>query len=180
MEKWYAFQSKFRKESLVCEQLHIRQLDSFFPCLHVRRVNPRARTIEPYFPGYVFGRLDLESTGSSMINWIPGAIGVVSFGGEPVPVPDYLIDTLRQHLETINASMSELSTRFKLGDLVTIQNGPFAGYEAIFNAHLPGRDRVEVLLKLLQGHQIRVELPIEQITPKNSFRKSSATFLIPS
>jgi transcriptional antiterminator RfaH len=168
MIKWYAFQSKFRKESLVCEQLRLRELDTFFPCLYGRAVASRARSKKPYFPGYVFGRFDLELTGRSIIDWIPGAIRVVSYGGEPVAVPDHLIDMLRRHLETINASNGRFSERFQTGALVTIQGGPLAGYEAIFNAHLPGRDRAEVLLKLLQGPQIRVELPIEQITLKKS------------
>jgi transcriptional antiterminator RfaH len=178
MLKWYAFQSKFRKESLVCEQLHIRQLDSFFPCLHVRPVNPRSLRIQPYFPGYVFGRLDLECVGRSITNWIPGAIGIVSFGGEPVPVPDHLIDTLRHHLQTINVTMGKLSERFQLGDSVAIQGGPFAGYEAIFNAHLPGQDRVEVLLKLLHGQQVRVQLPIEQVKYSAGI-SSTRSFLSP-
>lgn len=166
MLKWYVFQSKFRKESLVCQQLGIRKLESFFPCLYVQPANPRSSRTQPYFPGYVFGRLDLEQVGTSIVTWIPGAVGIVSFGGEPVAVPDTLITMLQQHLETINASKRHISERFQLGDVVAIQGGPFAGYEAIFNSHLPGRDRVEVLLKLLQGAQIRVELPMKQITLK--------------
>lgn len=168
MIKWYVFQSKFRKESLVCEQLRIRNFDTFFPYIRGRSVHRGTYRVKPYFPGYIFGRLDLEATGSSLIDWIPGAIGVVRFGGEPVPVQDHLIEMLRQHLDTINASLGEFSARFQLGDLVTIQSGPFAGYDAIFNVRLPGRDRVEVLLKLLQGTHIRVELPIEQIMLKTA------------
>lgn len=168
MIKWYAFQSKFQKESLVCEQLRIHNLDTFLPCLRVQPVNPRARRMKPYFPGYVFGRLDVEYVGRSILDRIPGAIGIVSFGGEPAPVPDHLIDMLRQHLEIINASIGKLSERFQLGDRVAIQSGPFAGYEGIFSAHLPGRDRVEVLLKLLQGPQLRIQLPMEQIALKLS------------
>jgi len=164
MIQWYAFQSKARKEQLLCEQLHIRNIDTFFPCLHVRPVNPRARKNQPYFPGYVFGRVDLERAGRSIMDWIPGAIGIVNFGGEPAPVADHLINTLQRHLETINVSRGAFSKRFLQGDVVAIDKGPFAGYEAIFDAHLPGRDRVEVLLKVLQGSQIRVVLPIEQIS----------------
>lgn len=168
MLNWYVFQSKFQKESLVCQQLRMHQLDTFFPCLYVRPTNPRARRTKPYFPGYVFGRLDLNQVSRSIIDWIPGAVGIVSFGGEPVPVHDHLISMLQQHVEIVNASQRDLSEKFQLGDLVAIQGGPFAGYEAIFNSHLPGRDRVEVLLKLLQGPQIRVQLPIHQVALKNT------------
>jgi transcriptional antiterminator RfaH len=57
---------------------------------------------------------------------------------------------------------------FKPGDIVSIHEGPFAGYEAIFNAHIAGRDRAEVFLKMLEGTQLRVELAIEHITPIKS------------
>jgi transcriptional antiterminator RfaH len=164
MIQWYAFQSKPRKEQLLYEQLRIRQIETYFPRIHVRPINPRARKVKPYFPGYVFGHVDLQETGRSVLDWIPGAIGIVSFGDEPAFVPDNLIKILQQHLETINAFDRRISETFLVGGMVTIHGGPFAGYEAIFNAFLPGRDRVEVLLKILQGSQLRVELPVEQIT----------------
>jgi transcription antitermination factor NusG len=166
MRQWYAFQSKTRREQLLCEQLRIRQIDTFYPCINVRPVNPRARKTQPYFPGYVFGRVDLEHDGRSMLDWIPGAIGIVNFGGEPAPISDHLVDTLQRHLDSINASERELREGFQPGDVVAIHGGPFAGYEAILDARLPGRQRVEVLLKILRDSYIRVELPIEQISLK--------------
>ncbi len=170
MIQWYAFQSKPQKEQLVCEQLRIRKIETFFPHIRIRPVNPRARRIKAYFPGYVFGYVDLEVMGRSLLDWIPGAIGIVNFGGEPISISANLINTLRQHLEAINASENAEPERFQPGDVVTIHRWPFAGYEAIFNARLPGRDRVEVLLKILQSSPMRVELSIEQI----SLRKPSS------
>jgi transcription elongation factor/antiterminator RfaH len=166
MIDWYAIQSKARKEDLVCEQLSIRNVEIFFPRIRVQPVNPRARKVKPYFPGYVFGRFDLEQIGRSCLDWIPGAIGIVNFGAEPVPVSDHIITTLQQHLKVINASATKMAEMFQKGDVIAIQGGIFAGYEAIFDARLPGRDRVEVLLNMLQGQQLRVELPIEQVTLK--------------
>jgi transcription antitermination factor NusG len=167
MLQWYIFQSKARKEDLLCEQLRIRDIETFFPRLHVQPVNPRSRKIRPYFPGYVFGRVDLDEVGRSLLDWIPGAIGIVNFGGEPAPVPDHLVAALREHLVLVNASSRKASEKYRPGDVVAIRGGPFAGYEAIFDVHLPGRDRVEVLLKLLKGQQIRVELPAKDIGSKD-------------
>lgn len=168
MMQWYAIQSKSQKEELLCEQLRMREIESFFPRVRVEPVNPRARRIKPYFPGYVFGRVDFGQVGQSMLEWIPGAVGVVNFGGEPAPVSDHLIHTLQQHLEAINAAASNASNRFQSGDLVAIHAGPFAGYEAVFDACLPGRDRVKVLLKMLESYQMPIELPLQQITLKQS------------
>lgn len=164
MRHWYAFQSKTHKEKFLCEQLRIREIETFFPTIRSQTASSRVQRLKPYFPGYVFGNLDLEVSNQSIREWLPGAVRIVSFGGDPVSVPDHFINILRQHLETINASSLAVSKDYQQGEVITINTGPFAGYEGIFNARLPGRDRVEVLLKLLQGSQIRVELPIEQIT----------------
>jgi transcriptional antiterminator RfaH len=168
MMNWYACRSKTRKEQLLSEQLRIRKFDVFFPYLRVRPVNPRSRKIQPYFPGYIFARIDLEATKLSMIDSMPGAIGLVSFGGEPAPVPDHLILVLSRHLEILNAVQADMTERFQKGDIVAIQGGLFAGYDAIFNSRLPGHNRVEVLLNLLHGTHIKVQLPIEQIALRKS------------
>jgi transcriptional antiterminator RfaH len=168
MMHWYAIQSKPRKEELLCEQLRLREIEIFFPQLRVEPVNPRARKIKPYFPGYVFGYVDLAQVCRSFLEWIPGAVGIVNFGGEPAPVADHLITTLRQHLEIINTCAMKLSMGFQPGDLVNIRWGPFAGYEAVFDSCLPGRDRVKVLLKILESYQMQVELPLAQIRLKQN------------
>jgi transcription antitermination factor NusG len=168
MMQWYAIQSKTQKEDLLCEQLRLREIEIFFPQIRVDPINPRARKIKPYFPGYVFGYVDLEQVGRSFLEWIPGAVGVVNFGGEPAPVADHLIATLRQHLEMINALTVKRSMGFQAGDMVEIRWGPFADYEAVFDACLPGRDRVKVLLNMLENYQIPVELPIAQIGLKQT------------
>jgi transcription antitermination factor NusG len=87
-------------------------------------------------------------------------------------VPDELITTLRRHVDLVNASNGQETGKYRAGDLVAIHDGPFAGYEAIFDLHLPGRDRVEVLLKLLRGHHIRVELPTDYIALKDEASRS--------
>jgi transcriptional antiterminator RfaH len=166
MLSWYVFQSKARKERFLCEQLRLREIETFFPCIPSKSANASQQKLQPYFPGYVFGRFDLEACGRSTLEWLPGAVRIVSFGGEPVSVQDYLIHVLREHVEALNRLIPEISNSFHPGDIVMIQEGPFAGYEGIFNAHLPGRDRAEVFLKMLEGSQLRVELAIEHIAPQ--------------
>jgi transcription antitermination factor NusG len=47
----------------------------------------------------------------------------------------------------------------KSGDTVQINYGPFEGYESIFDARIPGSERVRVLLQLLSNQrQVAVEL----------------------
>jgi transcriptional antiterminator RfaH len=63
----------------------------------------------------------------------------------------------------VNANGNELLTRLKPGDRVVIQDGPFAGYEAIFDVRLRGAERVRVLLQLLRDRCVRVNLRVSQI-----------------
>jgi transcriptional antiterminator RfaH len=164
--RWYVLRCKPRKEQLVAEQLDLRKVETFAPHIRVQVVNPRARRMRPYFPGYVFIHVDMEKDGQSLYQYVPGTTGVVSFGGEPALVPDGLIQAIRRRVEEVNAAGGELFDALKAGDTVIVQDGPFAGYEAIFDVRLPGTERVRVLLKLLQRRQVPLDLPAGQIKPK--------------
>ena len=164
--RWYVVRSKPRKEEFLAGQMQLRSMEIFNPRIRVQAVNPRAGKVQSYFPGYVFARLDLESLGKFTIQFIPGASNLVSFGGEAAEVPDGLIHAIQQRVDEINSAGGELFDVIKLGETVVVHSGPFAGYEAIFDARLPGSDRVRVLLKLLKNRQIPVDLPSGQIRPK--------------
>ena len=104
-------------------------------------------------------RVDLENVGNSAFNWMPHAVGLVSFGGEPASVPENLIHAIRQRVEEISAAGGEVFDGLKKGDRVRINVGPFEGYEAIFDARLPGTERVRVLLQfLVERREVSVEM----------------------
>lgn len=155
---WYALHSKANKEEIVWQQLKAQNIETFYPCLRAQTVNPRAKEIKPYFPGYMFVQADLELVGLSFFQYLPHTNGLVCFGGEPAPVPVTLIDALRQRVVELALATAEAGEKFKAGDLVSIQNGPFAGYEGVFDTRLSGGERVRVLLEFLGGRAIPVEL----------------------
>jgi transcriptional antiterminator RfaH len=161
---WYVLHSKPCKEEFLLGQLKSNGFESYCPFVHVVTVNPRARKMRPYFPGYVFLHADLGGSKSSALQWMPGATGFVAFDGIPARVPDSLIPTLRKQVDDIHAEGGELFHGLKKGDTVRITEGPFRGYEAIFDARLPGSERVRVLLKLLeQRRQVPIDLHAAQI-----------------
>lgn len=161
---WYALRTKPRKEEIVWKQARDQGVDVFYPRLRVTPVNPRSRKIRPYFPGYLFVQTDLEATGLSTFQWMPHAIGLVSFGGEPALVPDHLVYAIRQRVEEIASAGGELFDGLKQGDTVRISYGPFEGYEAIFDTRLPGNERVRVLLAFINSaRKVPVELEASQI-----------------
>jgi len=165
-EAWYALRSKPRKEEVLWKQLIARDIDVFFPRIRVHPVNPRSRKLRPYFPGYLFVQVDLEAEGLSKFNWMPFAIGLVSFDGEPAVVPENLIHEVRKRVEEIAAAGGEFYDGLKPGDPVRISSGPFTGYEAIFDMRLPGSEGVRVLIQMLTDRNVPVELKSGQVQRK--------------
>lgn len=155
---WYAVRSKPNKEEFLAGQLEANGVEIFYPKIRVTPVNPRARKSRPYFPSYLFVHVDFDSVNISDLQWMPGASGLVNFDGQPASVPDPLIAAVKRQVDQINASTRDLANDLKPGDVVLVQDGPFAGYEAIFDTRLSGQDRVRVLLSLLQRRQIPLEI----------------------
>lgn len=164
--QWYVLRSKPNKEMTLTRELTVHGFECFYPHLRVKPVNPRSRRVRPYFPGYLFLHTDIEQVGGSIFRWMPFSNGFVAFGDVPATVPENLIQAIRRHVEEINAAGGEQRAGLKQGDAVIIQGGPFTGYEAVFDACSSGRERVRVLLKLLQVRQISVEIPATQIEKK--------------
>lgn len=160
---WYVIHSKPNKEEFLYDQLCTRNIDAYYPSINVNPVNPRARKRMPYFPGYLFVSANLNAIGSTTLRWMPGAIGLVDFGGEPASIPDELLQRIRHIVDRLNSIGKDRISKFKHGDRVTIQSGPFAGYHAIFDSRLPGYERVRVLMQMLRDRQIGVELSVGQI-----------------
>jgi transcription antitermination factor NusG len=163
MMRWYVIRSKPLKEDFLYEQLSAHEVEAFYPRLKVKTVNPRARQVRPYFPGYLFAHLDPCDQLFSSLQWMPGAVGIVAFGGEPASVSDGLIHAIAQRVDKLNLAHTEFLESLHQGDRVLIHGGAFTGYEGIFDVRLSGSDRVRVLLALLNNRQIPIELPAEYI-----------------
>lgn len=172
---WYALQSKPNKEEALYKQLETQGFEVFFPRIRVNPVNPRARKIKAYFPGYMFVLTDIKTVGISTFQWMPFARGVVAFDQEPATVPDTLIRALQRRIEEVNAAGGEVFSDLHQGDTVFIQDGPFSGYEAIFDVRLAGSERVRVLIKLLSERQVPVEMHVGQIRRETRVKKKTGS-----
>ena len=155
---WYALQSKPREEEAAFHQVRSKGIEVYYPSLRVKTINPRARQVKPYFPCYLFVRLDPQSDEKYVLRWMPHVIGLVSFGDDPASVPDTLIDGIRQHIAEYAALGWDPCSGMKHGDCVVIRRGAFEGYQAIFDTRLSGGDRVRVLLELLSGRSVSVDI----------------------
>jgi len=161
--RWYALRSKPNREELLYEQLGLREIEAFYPRIRVKVINPRARRVKPYFPGYLFVHIDIAKIETTTLQWVPGTAGVVAFGGEPAYVPDNLIHALQRRVGEINTEKEGFLKVLKPGDPVRIKDGPFEGYEAIFDSRISGNERVRVLLQLFHDRCVPLDLHAGQI-----------------
>jgi len=160
---WFVLRSKPNQEHTLWERVAASGFDVFYPHIRVNPVNPRSRIYKPYFPSYLFVCLDMDKVGPSTFQWMPHSLGLVCFGGVPASVPESLIHEIRKHLHAVNTGGGETLASLVPGDVVKIQHGPFAGYQAIFDYRLPGEERVRVLLQAINANQIPVELSVGHV-----------------
>ncbi len=160
MQHWYAVHTKPHKECQVQAVLAARGIQVYLPLVpapHLR--NPKAQN--PYFPNYLFACTDLDVTGWWSLHYVPGARGLVMFGGTPASVDENFIQALRARLAETNLVYAHGDT-LQAGDRVVITTGPLADMEAIFDHRLSPTGRVRVLIDLLARHT-PVELDVSSL-----------------
>jgi transcriptional antiterminator RfaH len=160
---WYVVRSKYRNEALLWQQLCSQQMEVYYPRIYKQTVKSTPQKVRPCFPGYMFIRVDLDAVGRSRLQWMPGCLGLVCFGGEPAYVADNILYGIRERVDWMNSGRIDVSNELRSGEEVEIYSGPFAGYRGIFSSYLSDQERATVFLRFIHGQQIRVELPVTQI-----------------
>ena len=161
--QWYALHVKPHKERMVHDGLSAKNLEVFYPVIKMKPVNPRSKKEQPFFPGYLFIYLDLEEVGSNALKWTEGAYGLVEFGGEPAVVPSLIVGELKNQASKFELKGNLNFEQLRQGDPVRIVKAPFDGYEAIFDAHLAAKDRIQVMLTFLKAQPRKLQLQSSEI-----------------
>jgi transcriptional antiterminator RfaH len=155
---WYLIRTKTGKERWVRDQLQPVVAEVFLPMLRAKapRWGRMTMSVGPLFPCYVFARFDLE-TRYFDVKYMAGVRGLVSAGTDPLVVPDAIVAEIRRRgtgdiVEIIEPPLGS-------GQRVTVVEGPFRGFEAVFDRYLSGAERVAILLNALESGGLRVVLP---------------------
>jgi transcriptional antiterminator RfaH len=160
---WYLVRTKTGKERWVRDQLAAQLPEVFLPLLEARtpRWGKLAWSITPLFPGYLFARLDPQMQYFN-VRYLPGVQGLVSAGNEPISVPHLVVDEIRRR--GVNGVVKIEEKDFGSGDRLRIVEGPFRGFEAIFERYLSVAERVAILLSAIDAQGLRVVLPASAVT----------------
>lgn len=161
MEQWYTLYTNPNAEYQVTAALQQRQIETYLPELLTPKVAKGSRT-QPFFPCYLFARIDFEQGGFATVRWTPGLRRILSFDDQPAAVPPELIELIQKKVEAINLDGGLPRHSFKPGDTVRIKAGPFQDMLARFDSPTSPAERVQVLLEML-GRFCRVKVAVTDL-----------------
>jgi transcription antitermination factor NusG len=155
---WYVVRTKRHKERAAQAALEHHALATYLPLLDLWPRPVVGPAVVAMFPGYVFLHASMPDD-FHRVSRTQNVVALVTFAGGPAPLADSVIDTLRQY-EAPDGTIR--SAPVEPGRPVRIVGGPLRGLAAVIEQRLPARDRVRVLLDLLQ-RETRVEMPEQWI-----------------
>jgi transcriptional antiterminator NusG len=160
-ERWYAVWTRSRHEQVVRTQLDEKHVTAFLPTMtRWSRWKDRKKQIDvPLFPGYVFARF--EPGERLAVLKCSGVVSIVSFNGEPAPVPDHEIEGIR----TLVASTLPYDPcpTIKTGTLVEVSHGPLKG--VIGRLTRKGTQSRLILSVDLIGQAVSVQVDAADVKP---------------
>lgn len=163
---WYCARTKPKHEHIAAANLAKRLgLEVFQPRLRLERATRRGvvRVVEPLFPCYVFVRCAIDERVDD-IRHVTGVSSLVHFGDRIPPVPDAVIEELKQCFD--DGEPMAVEERLIPGMEVTVAEGAFLGFHGIVLKVMTAKQRVQILLDIL-GRSTLTEVDRKTLTVEN-------------
>ena len=159
-KNWFSVHTKVRKEQLALAHFIQQGYECYLPLASViyRHARKRERNVRPFFPGYLFLRLENNQQQWTSIRSTIGAIGAVHFGPHYPTVSQQIIDSLRAQEDESGLIQIDETSVFKPGDKVSILSGPFDGLSGLFKTSR-GEDRALILLNMMK-REVAATMPL--------------------
>ncbi len=158
---WFALWTRSRHEQVVREQLERKQIEVFLPTITKwSRWKDRKKRIDwPLFPGYCFARFH-AGTRMPVLKCV-GVVSIISFEGEPAPIPEREIDSIRQLVESDLAF--DPCPMIREGTMVEVVHGPLKG---VSGRLMRKNEKARLVLSVnLIGQAVSVEVDAADVRP---------------
>jgi transcriptional antiterminator NusG len=151
---WYGIRTRSNYERVTSLVLRGRGYEPYLPLYRVHRLgaHTRADSERALFPGYLFCRFDVKQRLPILMT--TGVVSVVSFGREPVAIPDEEIEAVQAVLRS--GLPVEPCAYLREGARVRVTNGSLDGVEGIL-VKKKNQCRMVVSVTMLQ-RSISVEI----------------------
>jgi transcription antitermination factor NusG len=161
---WYAVRTRSNHERVAAERLLAQGVEAYLPTMlaRSRRRDRRAVVARPLFPGYFFARLRLDAPERVTVLKAPGVMHLVGFGGAPVSVPEWQVESVRRVLDSRRST--ELLWRPTPGQRVRVAEGALSGAQGVVVTVAPGDQQLVISIDLL-GRSLSVRVAAEELEP---------------
>ncbi len=146
---WYVVNTKPRQEEFAKRMIAQLGVETLYPKINERK---------GLFPGYLFAKYNPMEY-FKRIRYTKGVRDIVSYGYNPVPVDDDIIDAIRTRMK--NGFIQISNDLFKKGERVIIREGLFKDFEGIFE-DIKDSERIIILLNLI-SYQARIVVEAEKV-----------------
>ena len=160
---WIAVATHPNAEGQAVQNLKRQGYECYCPYTRVLRRHARRSEMvnRPFFPGYLFVRLDPTRDQWRPITYSRGVRAIVRFGEDLGVVPQGLVESLIAKEEGGGLKPLPAADRLKVGQQVSLNGTLFDGFICTVQSIEP-RDRVCVLLDLMQ-RTVRMVVPSENV-----------------
>jgi len=165
--KWYVVHTYSGYENKVATDIEkivatrgLQELitDIRIPTETVTEVKDNGQTKEverKVFPGYVLIKMVVTEVTWFIVRNTRGVTGFVGPGSKPVPLTD-------AEVAALGVEKHSIEVNYKVGDRVTIIDGPLEGFSGVVDVLEPEKNNVNVVISMF-GRETPVELELDQV-----------------
>lgn len=169
-KQWYAIHTYSGYEEKVAESIRQRadsldMKDKIFQILvpkekMIEIKNGKRRVVEKrIFQGYVLVHMKMSEDAWYTVRNTPSVTGFVGSGSEPTPVSDEEIEKIQKRM---GLEQPKHKIDYRLGEVVSIIDGPFKGFDGSISEIDPAKGKLKVLVNMF-GRETPVELDSLQV-----------------
>jgi transcriptional antiterminator NusG len=170
--KWYCLSVVAGQEGLVVENLKERVkkqwleadiIDYYFPVVMEAKMTKGVKVLKEkkLYPGYVFCRSKMNDKIWYVVRNTPGVRIIVGAETHPIPITDAELANIQKQVSEKN-ERSELIMPYRVGDVVTLKDGNFAGTKGVVRELDPERNSIVVNVEML-GRMTPVMVDVEKV-----------------
>jgi transcriptional antiterminator NusG len=168
--QWYAIHTYSGYEEKVAESIRQRadsldMKDKIFQVLvpkekMIEVKNGKRKVVEKrIFQGYVLVQMKMSEDAWYIVRNTPSVTGFVGSGTEPTPIGS---DEIEKIMKRMGREEPKHKIDYRIGEVVSITDGPFKGFDGAINEIDPTKGKLKVLVNMF-GRETPVELDSLQV-----------------
>jgi transcription termination/antitermination protein NusG len=169
-KQWYAIHTYSGYEEKVAESIRQRadsldMKDKIYQVLvpkekMIEVKNGKRKVVEKrIFQGYVMVQMKMSEDAWYIVRNTPSVTGFVGSGSEPTPIEP---EEMEKIMKRMGRAEPKHKIDFNIGEVVSITDGPFKGFDGAINEIDPQKGKLKVLVNMF-GRETPVELDSLQV-----------------